>query len=104
MRRLKNTTRKVTDLAFIDVSGRIARCLIDLSSQPEAMILPNGRQIRITRQEIGRIVGCSREMVGRVLKTLEEQGMIETDGKAILIFDVTPEETDVSLDKDDDEE
>ncbi|EZQ11193.1 MULTISPECIES: cAMP-activated global transcriptional regulator CRP [unclassified Acinetobacter] len=87
VRRLKNTTRKVTDLAFIDVSGRIARCLIDLSAQPEAMILPNGRQIRITRQEIGRIVGCSREMVGRVLKTLEEQGMIETDGKAILIFD-----------------
>ncbi len=86
VRRLKNTTRKMTDLAFIDVSGRIARCLIDLSSQPEAMILPNGRQIRITRQEIGRIVGCSREMVGRVLKTLEDQGMIQTDGKAILIF------------------
>ena len=93
VRRLKNTTRKVTDLAFIDVSGSIARCLIDLSSQPEAMILPNGRQIRITRQEIGRIVGCSREMVGRVLKTLEEQGMIETDGKAILIFDVSLEES-----------
>ena len=55
------------------------------------MILPNGRQIRITRQEIGRIVGCSREMVGRVLKTLEEQGMIETDGKAILIFDASLE-------------
>ncbi len=86
-RRLKNTTRKVTDLAFIDVSGRIARCLIDLANQPEAMMLPNGRQIRITRQEIGRLVGCSREMVGRVLKTLEEQGMIETEGKAILIYD-----------------
>ena len=99
VRRLKNTTRKVTDLAFIDVSGRIARCLIDLSSQPEAMILPNGRQIRITRQEIGRIVGCSREMVGRVLKTLEEQGMIETDGKAILIFDVSVDESAFSEDE-----
>ena len=88
-RRLKNTTRKVTDLAFIDVSGRIARCLIDLANQPEAMMLPNGRQIRITRQEIGRLVGCSREMVGRVLKTLEEQGMIETEGKAILIYDAS---------------
>lgn len=87
VRRLKQTTRKVTDLAFIDVAGRIARNLIDLSKQPEATILPNGRQIRITRQELGRIVGCSREMVGRVLKNLEEQGMIETDGKAILIFD-----------------
>ncbi len=86
-RRLRNTTRKVTDLAFIDVTGRIARCLLDLAEQPEAMLLPNGRQIRITRQEIGRLVGCSREMVGRVLKTLEEQGMIETDGKAILIYD-----------------
>lgn len=87
VRRLKQTTRKVTDLAFIDVSGRIARNLIELSKQPEAMILPNGRQIRITRQELGRIVGCSREMVGRVLKSLEEQGMIETSGKSILIFD-----------------
>lgn len=86
-RRLKNTTRKVNDLAFIDVTGRIARCLIDLADQPEAMILPNGRRIRITRQEIGRLVGCSREMVGRVLKTLEEQGMIETEGKEILIYD-----------------
>lgn len=87
VRRLRNTTRKVTDLAFIDVTGRIARCLLDLASQPEAMILPNGRQIRITRQEIGRLVGCSREMVGRVLKSLEEQGMIETEGKAILVYD-----------------
>ncbi|WP_151776877.1 cAMP-activated global transcriptional regulator CRP [Acinetobacter brisouii] len=86
-RRLKNTTRKMTDLAFIDVTGRIARCLIELANQPEAMLLPNGRQIRITRQEIGRIVGCSREMVGRVLKSLEDQGMIETEGKAILIYD-----------------
>lgn len=86
-RRLKNTTRKVTDLVFIDVAGRIARCLLDLADQPEAMLLPNGRQIRITRQEIGRLVGCSREMVGRVLKNLEEQGMIETDGKAILIYE-----------------
>nr|EMD7808853.1 helix-turn-helix domain-containing protein [Acinetobacter baumannii]EMD7854867.1 helix-turn-helix domain-containing protein [Acinetobacter baumannii] len=92
------------DLAFIDVSGRIARCLIDLSSQPEAMILPNGRQIRITRQEIGRIVGCSREMVGRVLKTLEDQGMIQTDGKAILIFDSSLEETPVTDEDYDDEE
>ncbi len=101
VRRLKNTTRKVTDLAFIDVSGRIARCLIDLSAQPEAMILPNGRQIRITRQEIGRIVGCSREMVGRVLKTLEEQGMIETDGKAILIFDRSLEAEDYTEEQED---
>jgi len=42
-------------------------------------------QIRITRQEIGRIVGCSREMAGRVLKTLEEQGLIAVSGKTIVV-------------------
>lgn len=97
-RRLKNTTRKMTDLAFIDVTGRIARCLIDLANQPSAMLLPNGRQIRITRQEIGRIVGCSREMVGRVLKSLEDQGMIQTEGKAILIYDSALENSDKNQD------
>jgi CRP/FNR family cyclic AMP-dependent transcriptional regulator len=43
-------------------------------------------QIRITRQELGRIVGCSREMAGRVLKTLEEEGMVGVKGKTIVVF------------------
>lgn len=103
-RRLKHTTRKVTDLAFIDVQGRIARCLIDLAAQPEAMLLPNGRQIRITRQEVGRLVGCSREMVGRVLKNLEEQGMIEMEGKAILIYDRALQSNEDAAEFEDDDE
>jgi CRP/FNR family cyclic AMP-dependent transcriptional regulator len=74
--RLRNTTRKVGDLAFLDVTGRVARSLLDLCKQPDAMTHPDGMQIKITRQEIGRIVGCSREMVGRVLKALQEQNLV----------------------------
>lgn len=84
--RLRATTRKVSDLAFLDVTGRVARCLLDLSKQPDAMTHPDGMQIRVTRQEIGRIVGCSREMVGRVLKSLEDQGLINVKGKTMVIF------------------
>ena len=84
--RLRATTRKVSDLAFLDVTGRVARCLLDLSKQPDAMTHPDGMQIRVTRQEIGRIVGCSREMVGRVLKSLEDQGLIGVKGKTMVIF------------------
>mgnify|MGYP006432426257 FL=1 len=84
--RLRNTTRKVGDLAFYDVSGRIARTLINLSKEPDAMTHPNGMQIKITRQEIGRLVNCSREMAGRVLKTLEEQQLISVSGKTIVVF------------------
>lgn len=85
-RRLRNTTRKVGDLAFLDVTGRVARTLLDLCKEPDAMTHPDGMQIKITRQEIGRIVGCSREMVGRVLKTLEEQGLVSVKGKTMVVF------------------
>jgi CRP/FNR family cyclic AMP-dependent transcriptional regulator len=74
--RLRKTSRKVADLAFLDVAGRVARTLLDLCQEPDAMTHPDGMQIKITRQEIGNIVGCSREMAGRVLKELEEQGLI----------------------------
>ena len=84
--RLKNTTRKLADLAFIDVYGRIHRALIQLTTLPEAMTHPEGMQIRITRQELGKIVGCSREMAGRVLKMLEGDGFITVAGKTIVLL------------------
>ena len=83
--RLRRTSDMVTRLAFMDVSGRIARTLLDLCKQPDAMTHPDGMQIRITRQELGRIVGCSREMVGRVLKNLEQQNLISAKGKTIVV-------------------
>ncbi|KPB19474.1 cAMP-activated global transcriptional regulator CRP [Pseudomonas amygdali] len=84
--RLRNTTRKVGDLAFLDVTGRVARTLLELCKQPDAMTHPDGMQIKITRQEIGRIVGCSREMVGRVLKALEEQSLVNVKGKTMVVY------------------
>jgi CRP/FNR family cyclic AMP-dependent transcriptional regulator len=84
--RLRNTSRKVGDLAFLDVSGRVARALLDLCKQPDAMTHPDGMQIRVTRQELGRIAGCSREMVGRVLKDLEERNLIWAKGKTVVVY------------------
>lgn len=85
-RRLRHTTRKMGDLAFLDVTGRVARTLLELCKEPDAMTHPDGMQIKVTRQEIGRIVGCSREMVGRVLKTLEDQGLVDVKGKTMVVF------------------
>ncbi|MCP5209511.1 MAG: cAMP-activated global transcriptional regulator CRP [Hahellaceae bacterium] len=84
--RLRQTTKKVGDLAFLDVTGRVARTLLELCKEPDAMTHPDGMQIKITRQEIGRIVGCSREMVGRVLKTLEDQGLVQVKGKTMVVY------------------
>jgi CRP/FNR family cyclic AMP-dependent transcriptional regulator len=88
--RLRETNRKVMDLAYVDVTGRIAHTLLQLSKQPDAMTHPDGMQIRITRQELAKMVGCSREMAGRVLKELEEEGLLTARGKTIVLFGTRP--------------
>ncbi|MDH5483712.1 MAG: cAMP-activated global transcriptional regulator CRP [Gammaproteobacteria bacterium] len=93
--RLIKTSQKVRDLIFLDVSGRIARTLLELSEQPDAMTHPDGMQIKITRQDIAKIVGCSREMAGRVLKELETDNLIAAHGKTIVVF--RPQENQKSL-------
>ena len=50
------------------------------------MTHPDGMQIRVTRQELGKLVGCSREMAGRVLKMLEGDGYITVAGKTIVVL------------------
>lgn len=85
--RLLTTSRNYQNLAFLDVKERITQTLLDLCKQPDAITHPDGMQLRITRQEIGRIVGCSREMAGRVLKELEHQdSKITAKGKTIVVF------------------
>ena len=88
--RLDRTNRKLGDLAFVDVTGRIAHAIMDLCGEPDAMTHPEGMQIKVSRQELSRLVGCSREMAGRVLKVLEEQGLLRATGKTIVVFNARP--------------
>ena len=85
-KRLLITSRKFTDLAFLDVEGRVARTLLDLCKEPDAMTHPDGMQLHVSRQEIARLVGCSREMAGRVIKELENKELISAHGKTIVVF------------------
>jgi len=88
--RLDRTNRKLGDLAFVDVTGRVAHAIMDLCGEPDAMTHPQGMQIKVSRQELSRLVGCSREMAGRVLKVLEEQGLLIASGKTIVVFGARP--------------
>jgi len=91
--RLRTAGRKVSDMAFMDVSGRVLNALQDLSATSGAIVRENGRQISITHQELGCIAGCSREMVGRVLKDLQGQNLVQIKGKAIVVLESNPEFT-----------
>jgi CRP/FNR family cyclic AMP-dependent transcriptional regulator len=84
--RLLHTSRKAGRLAFLDVTDRIYRTLFDLAREPEAMSHPDGVQLRVSRQELARLVGCSREMAGRVLKKLQADGKLHARGKTVVVY------------------
>ena len=83
VQRLRSADRKIESLALMNVYGRVANVLLD-SAVPTA---DNIRIIRdkISRQDIAKMVGASREMVSRVMKDFEEQGFIETRGDGSLL-------------------
>jgi len=83
--RLNFSDDRIHDLVFGDVTGRVENALNYLASSPAAITPPNGMQVRITRQEVGSLVGCSREMVGRAIKELSSANRISVDGKKRLI-------------------
>ncbi len=85
--RLLVVSRNFRDLAFMDTEGRIAKCLLDLCKEPSAIKQPEGMLIHITRKELSRLVGCSREVAGKFLKDLESKELIAIEGKYITVFD-----------------
>lgn len=75
VQRLRAANRKIESLALMDVYGRVARALLE-AAQP---LRPGVGLIRgrVSRQELARSIGASREMVSRVLKDLQERGLVE---------------------------
>lgn len=84
--RLRDLNQRVANIAFMDVAGRLTHTLMDLSRKPDAVPHPSGVVVRISRQELARHVGCSREMAGRVLKKLKNDGFVHSQGRNILIY------------------
>jgi len=77
IKRLRQADRKIESLALVDVFGRVARLLLDMAEEKD------GRRVvtkPITRQDIAKNIGASREMVSRVMRELQQQGLIEESG------------------------
>jgi CRP/FNR family cyclic AMP-dependent transcriptional regulator len=75
VQRLRNADRQIESLALLDVYGRVARALLDMAEEDSGDRVIKGK---VSRQDLAKVVGASREMVSRVMKDLEERGMIQT--------------------------
>jgi CRP/FNR family cyclic AMP-dependent transcriptional regulator len=88
--RLRAADRQIESLALLDVYGRVARLLLDMAERT-----PDGQLIvpkKVSRQDIAKMIGASREMVSRVMKDLQQRGLVqELDGQMWLSD--SPDET-----------
>ncbi len=83
VQRLRNADRQIESLALLDVYGRVARSLLDMAeTNGEERVIRS----KVSRQDLAKVVGASREMVSRVMKDLEERGMVHTrdDGSVVI--------------------
>ena len=83
VRRLREADRNIESLALLDVYGRVARLLLELSEEE------NGRRVvkkKISKQDMARMIGASREMVSKVMRDLELSGFIATESTRLVIL------------------
>ena len=82
VKRLREADNLIGSLALMDVFGRVARLLLETAE------VVNGEKVvtrKLSKQDIARMIGASREMVSRVMKHLQQAGYIEVRGDAIII-------------------
>jgi CRP/FNR family cyclic AMP-dependent transcriptional regulator len=86
--RLRAADEQIERLALFSVEERVLQFLLDHSK-----VVDGRRQIEPpSKQDIARNVGASREMVSRVMRSLEETGRMSVKGKTLVFKEtVSPE-------------
>ena len=84
VKRLREADKKIGSLALMDVYGRVARLLLEMAENID------GQKVitkKLTKRDIAKMIGASREMVSRVMKELQTSGRIEVRAGEILLRD-----------------
>jgi len=87
---VRRSSARVEDLVFLDLPGRVAKCLLDLSE-----IAGERREIELTQEDLASFVGATRVSVNRVLADLEKRGAIGVGRRHITVKDAELLEKDV---------
>ena len=80
--RIRRSTGHIEDLVFLDLPGRVAKCLIDQNE-----ILGQKGVVALTQEDVASFVGATRVAVNRVLVDLERRGALKLGRGSVTIVD-----------------
>ena len=82
-RTVRRASGRIEDLVFLDVPGRVAKCLLDLATANER------NEVELTQDDLAAFVGATRVSVNRALADLEGLGAIAVARRHIAIKEPT---------------
>ena len=82
--RLRTVNHRLAEMPALHAADRMWLVLRDMATNIDARG-SDVRTLRITRQDLGKLAGCSRELAGMILKDFAKQGRIGVRGKTITI-------------------
>lgn len=86
-RRIRKLTEQAGDLAFLDLGGRLAKLLLQLSArrgQVHSVVLDRG----LTQSDLAAMIGASRPAVNRALQAFAARGLIAIQGRTIVLHNL----------------
>lgn len=86
-RTVRRLTENIRNLALMDVYGRVARTLLDMTEEIDGQKIIDQK---LTHQDIAKMIGSSREMVSRIMKDLQKGGYVTCESKRIIINEKLP--------------
>jgi CRP/FNR family cyclic AMP-dependent transcriptional regulator len=86
-RQIADLTDTASDLALLSVYGRIAKVLVEHAEDQDGRLITPP----LTQQQVADRVGCSREMVSRIIGDLKTGGYISVQGKRFVLERKLPE-------------
>lgn len=86
--RVEQATTYAENLAFLDVTGRVAAVLVELANRHVAQGDNIKLDVHLTQTELASWVCASREMVNKILHRLREEGLIATSGHTLIVQDI----------------
>jgi CRP-like cAMP-binding protein len=85
---VRRLTTQVEDLHFLDVTGRLAKCLVRLAGEG-ARDATGERRLRgpLSQSDLAAMVGCTRQSVNRVIGQFTDDGLIRVERDSIVVVD-----------------
>jgi CRP/FNR family cyclic AMP-dependent transcriptional regulator len=84
--RLRSANHRLASMPALHAADRVWLALTEIASHSDsALVLPEGRPVRISRQDLGKLAGCSRELAGMLINDFAHAGRISLRGKTIIM-------------------